>query len=183
MLRFLYQRDYDDERDKDVLQSKNLAPRGKEKAESTSPISYQRPVGFGLSFQQPLPEMAQSPSWSEKSLLVNVQLYIIADKYDIGALKKRVTEKFTEVVGQLWDTPSFRASAKLLYDNTLQSDRLLRDVIAETAKKNILNLIDKPDFEELMVNHGDLAVDVLKSVLLGRGEVDFNVTYGKRRAR
>jgi len=183
MLRFLYQRDYDDERDMDELQhSEDLAPTGEANAESTLPAFHPRPARFGFPFDGP-PEVAKSPNWSEKSLLVNVQVYIIADKNDIGALKKRATEKFTEVVGQHWDTPSFRAGAKLLYDNTPRSDRLLRDVIAETAKKNILTLIDKQDFEELMVDHGDLAVDVLKSVLLRGGEVDSNVAYGNKKSR
>jgi hypothetical protein len=150
MLRFLYQREYDDERDMDELQhSEDPAPTGEANADSTSPAFYPRPARFGFPFDDP-PEVAKVPNWSEKSLLVNVQVYIIADKNNIGALTKRATEKFTEVVGQLWDTPSFRASAKLLYDNTPRSDRLLRDVVADTAKKNILTLIDKQDFEELI---------------------------------
>jgi hypothetical protein len=183
MLRFLYVREYDDERDMDESQhSEDLAPTGEANAESASPAFYTRPVRFGFPLDD-LPEVAKVSNWSEKSLLVNVQVYIIADKNNIGALKKRATEKFTEVVGQLWGTPSFRASVKLLYDNTLRSDRLLRDVVAETAKKNILTLIDKQDFEELMVNYGDFAVDVLKLVLLRGGEADSNVVYGNKKSR
>ena len=146
MLRFLYEGDYDDERD---MAQPCASP----------PKPYQSPKRYS-SFK-----FFKGRSWSKQSLLVNVQVYILADKNDIVALKKRAKEKYAEVVTFLWNTPSFAASAMLLYDNTPQSDRLLRDVIAETAEKHIKTLICEEDFVEVMVRNGDLAVDVLKSVL------------------
>ena len=41
---------------------------------------------------------------------INVQVYIIADKNDIVALKQCAKENYTELVAHLWDTPSFPAS-------------------------------------------------------------------------
>jgi hypothetical protein len=200
MLMFLYQGDYDDERDIAApSESGKFAPVYPPQPEYPQPqlgylqqqpsytqqlpgypqqqlgylqqqLGYlqqprylpQQPAYPHMPSQAPLPD----PSWSKQSLLVNVQVYVLADKNDITALKKRAKEKYAEVVMFLWNTPGFSASANLLYDNTLQSDRLLRDVIAKTAKEHIRTLIYEEDFVEVMVRNGDLAVDVLKSVLL-----------------
>lgn len=186
MLKFLYRRDYDDERDVDELPSEKLEPVDPEDAEPSSTVSYRfnAPATSSWDFghaREEHSEVAQIPSWSEKSLLVNAQVYIMGDKYDIGDLKKCSMGKYAEVVEHLWNTPSFPTSAKLLYDNAPQSDRLLRDVIVETAKKNISTLIHKQDFEDVMVSHGDLAVDVLKLVLLREGEMEPEFGFGTKK--
>lgn len=79
--------------------------------------------------------------WFERALIVNIKVYILAKKNNIEALEKPAKEKYLNVVLDLWYTPSFSTSAILLYDNTLQSDRLLRDIVAETAREHIVNLI------------------------------------------
>jgi hypothetical protein len=185
MLKFLYRRDYDDERGVDELPNEKLESVDPEDAEPSSTASYgfNAPATFSGDFghAREEPFEAQIPSWSEKSLLVNAQVYIMGDKYDIGDLKKCSMGKYAEVVEHLWNTPSFPTSAKLLYDNAPQSDRLLCDVIAETAKKNISTLIHKQDFEDVMVSYGDLAVDVLKLVLLREGEMEPEFGLGTKK--
>jgi hypothetical protein len=184
MLRFLYQNDYDDERDLDALSSEESVMVGPEIAHSNDQLTEDQiieavdPWTIQDPPPPPPPEVEEIPSWSEKSLLINVKVYIVADKNDIGALKRWAKGKYEEVVKHLWNSPSFPSSAMLLYDNTPSSDRLMRDVIAETAKKNIQTLIDKQDFEDLMKSHGDLAVDVLKSVLAKETEVDDPYSWG-----
>lgn len=204
MLRFLYQGDYDDERNIVTLHGEKLASAAKDNEKLALLVTSKKPVTntskwdvsdqesfepiriptWSVTFPVQEPDkVSEISTWSEKSLLINVKAHVIADKNDIAALKNRAAEKYAEVVGRLWDTPSFPASVKLLYDNTPQSDRLLRDVVAESAKRHIMTLIKKEDFEKVMVSHGDLAVDVLKSVLQRREEADSDALGYKKKKK
>jgi len=99
------------------------------------------------------------------ALLVNAKVYIIADKYDLQDLKALAKNKYEEVVPENWNSTTFVASLKLLYEDILESDRLLKYVAVETAGEHAKELVDRGEFVALCSEHGELAFDVLKSSL------------------
>jgi len=99
------------------------------------------------------------------SLTTNAKVFIIADKYEIQALKEWAVIKYKEVLPSSWNSPNFIESACLIYNNTLETDRILRDVIVQEASKNIKELLDRGEFVDLLKRHGDFAAEVLKEVV------------------
>ena len=99
------------------------------------------------------------------SLTTNVKVYIIADKNEIEALKKLVGTKYQQAVLESWNSPAFAESALLVYENTMESDRAIREVIVQTASDNIKALLDRGEFIELLNGHGELATEILKKLV------------------
>jgi hypothetical protein len=104
--------------------------------------------------------------FTNSALLTNAQVFIIADKYDIQGLKMLAKVKYEEVIPQNWNSASFVASLKLLYEETLESDRLLKDVAIKTAGEHVNELMDRGEFAVLYKENGELAFDVLKASLV-----------------
>lgn len=143
MLRFVYQGDHDD------------APGA-----TTQPVRETEPVNpyhFGSLPRPPI----QPP---KTALLVNVKLYVIADKYDIPTLKKFAQDKYTEIVKAHWDTDEFMRSAEITFERTLAGDAL-RGVVVSTAARHAQTLVEKKEFAEMLAEHGEVAVEVLKKVI------------------
>lgn len=112
-------------------------------------------------------KLQESPSREINALplLFNTKMYIISDKNDIPALKELATRKYEKAVSKAWNHTIFSEAAELLWDNTVDSDRLLRGVVVRAAVINIRDLLDRGEFVELLNSHGEIGVDILKSVL------------------
>jgi len=98
-------------------------------------------------------------------LLINTKVYIIADKFDIPGLKLAAKEKYQEAKLIEWNCPSFFESLKLMYENTLATDRLLKEVAIEVVAKHVKELVDREEFGSLCKESGEIAFDVLKASL------------------
>ncbi|QSZ36585.1 hypothetical protein DSL72_006465 [Monilinia vaccinii-corymbosi] len=103
-----------------------------------------------------------APDSTPSSMLFNAKVYIIADKYMIPALKDLANEKCSRGVEAHWNTPEFSQVAELLWENTLESDKLLRDTVVTAAATHSDGLLDRGEFVEFMSTHGDFAVEVMK---------------------
>jgi hypothetical protein len=99
------------------------------------------------------------------SLLVNAKTYIIADKYNIQSLKEWAVTKYKEVLPVTWNSTSFVESARLIIENTPESDLMLREVIVRKAAENATDLFDRGEFTALLQSHGDLAAEILRHVV------------------
>lgn len=99
------------------------------------------------------------------TLLFNTKIYIVADKFDIPALKKLATHKYQTRRSRVltyWNSPVFLASALLLWNNTMDDDRLLRNAIVIVAGNHIKTLLDRGEFVDLMREHGSFSLDIVK---------------------
>lgn len=96
------------------------------------------------------------------SLLFNAKVYIIADAYMIPELKDLAITKYKEGVETCWDTPEFSEAVKLLWENTVESDTLVRDAVVTAAASHKDRLLDRGDFVEFLSTHGDFGVALLK---------------------
>ncbi|TAQ87236.1 hypothetical protein B7494_g4422 [Chlorociboria aeruginascens] len=94
------------------------------------------------------------------ALLFNTKVYIIADKYDIPVLKTLAKAKYERSIISHWNTPTFSEAAKLLWENTMDDDRLLRNVVIDAATANLDDLLDRGEFKELLVWDGQFGLDI-----------------------
>lgn len=101
----------------------------------------------------------------DSSLLISAKVYVIADKYKLEALKEFARDKYLLVLASTWNTPAFPESACHVLENTMETDRLLRDVIVQVASKHVKDLLDRGEFVEMLKNHGDIAAEILRDVV------------------
>ncbi|KAJ4258059.1 hypothetical protein NW762_008199 [Fusarium torreyae] len=66
-------------------------------------------------------------------MVFNAQVYQIADKYDISALKSHAKSKFGTAINSGWTTEDFPIAINVAYTTTPPEDRGLRDLIVEIA--------------------------------------------------
>ncbi|ATZ57217.1 hypothetical protein BCIN_14g03750 [Botrytis cinerea B05.10] len=98
-------------------------------------------------------------------LTICTRVFIMAEKYDIQALKVLAKTKFEEAVFTEWNAISLSASLRLMYDELPESDRLLKDVAIQAAADHMEELADRGEFAKLCKEDGEIAYDVLKAFL------------------
>ena len=95
------------------------------------------------------------------SLMIHAKMYSIADKYDISLLKDLAKNKFKEdIQGQL-RPERLVTLIETVYENTVPSDRGLRDCLTSVLKRYKNELRKDAAFMDLVRSGGDLAVDVI----------------------
>jgi hypothetical protein len=161
MVRFLYTAGYNDQRS---------AGKGNLDPKAENPVAVMPDPAKEGNFVDASQNVATEVSandgseYNPHSLVTNVQMYIIADKYEIEALKKLASAKYEEVVRMCWNTFEFSESARLIHENTVESDRTIKDVIEKAASDNINALLDRGEFTALLNGNGELATRILKRV-------------------
>ena len=98
-------------------------------------------------------------------LIVHARLYILGDKYDIPSLKELASRNYSEIVASRWNTKAFPESAEIIYNNIVVERDMLKDLIYEKARSEILTLINEPKFEGLLRRTNDFAADILISLI------------------
>lgn len=99
------------------------------------------------------------------ALLIDAQVYTIAEKYNIPSLKDLALKKFDEMEGKGWEDAGFPLAIKEIYASTPESDRGLKDIVCDRAKINMTVLLRRPDFRALLLEVNDFTVDVLDAVV------------------
>ncbi|KFY58479.1 hypothetical protein V496_06113 [Pseudogymnoascus sp. VKM F-4515 (FW-2607)] len=133
MLRFIYQKDYDDGRGTVPL------------SESFAPGRHDRPIP------------------SRGALITNINMFIIAKKFGLNVLMNFVLGKHEEALEELWDTPSFERSITLLYDSNMDEvcKRELRRATINIIARNAAVLLKNKTFRAILNRYGELATEVL----------------------
>ncbi|CAG8975205.1 hypothetical protein HYALB_00004266 [Hymenoscyphus albidus] len=74
-----------------------------------------------------------------KQFQTHVKAYVLGDKYNILELKTYAAEKHVELIPQIGNDSitNFTESFRLLYASTVESDRLLKDMIITTTASNL----------------------------------------------
>ena len=109
------------------------------------------------------PKTANTKS-SDGPLVMNANVYSIADKYEIWSLKEAAQRKTSNALHTTWNHESFLLALSIVWTTTLPSDRGLRDLFLPIITKNKEILHEDEAFREMIRNNGDMAVDVLLSV-------------------
>ncbi|KAM0492350.1 hypothetical protein ACHAP8_010037 [Fusarium lateritium] len=94
-------------------------------------------------------------------MVFDAEVYQIADKYDIPALKACSKENFASAITSGWDTDDFPIAVSFIYESTPLEDRGLRDLAVEVTRKNINKLLDREDFQALLRKTPDFSADLI----------------------
>ncbi|KAJ5944880.1 hypothetical protein N7516_005048 [Penicillium verrucosum] len=94
-------------------------------------------------------------------LLFNVQLYAIANRFEVEYLKVQAKLTFVTLAQDHWDKAEFLTAASEVYKTTPQSDRGLRDVVVAVCQKYRRELREKKEFENLVQETPGLATDIV----------------------
>lgn len=149
MLGYLYTADYDD------TLARHTPSADLPKSSTTQALVQQ---------QAKSSKRAKTSKGSPRALLFNTKVYIAADKFDIPALKKLATEKYTASVSDHWNSPEFCEGAHFLWNNSMAGDRTLRDVVITAGHQNFKSLLDRGEFVTLMKEHGDFGLEIAKGL-------------------
>lgn len=94
-------------------------------------------------------------------------MYVIADKYDVAALKRVAVEEFAERLSKLgktkpeeWKDKSFPKALKLIYEETPEADRGLKDVAVAFFKKRGNALLAWAPLAEVFKADGEIGFDL-----------------------
>ena len=134
MVNFLYTSNYSDGR---AVDKPNVTPDAR--------------LTTGPSTRSSLSSPSRSNAGSKASgpLVTNVMVYIIADLLEIQGLKELAKNKYEDALLDDWNSASFVASLKLLYEETIDADRTLKDVAIRAAGDHLEELLDQGDFVAL----------------------------------
>jgi hypothetical protein len=99
------------------------------------------------------------------ALVFNTEMYILADKYDVPALKLLATAKFETAA--IWGPSSskFCEAVELLWENTRDDDVMLRNIVTNIALTNIDTLANKEEFIALMPQNGSFGLALLNAAV------------------
>jgi len=192
MMDYLYKGDYDDERTPSKLTNLKSAPPAREpppiveepfheEEYPPSPLEAPSPeqANSEENFISPDTEkrlghleLDSSDDVSHKSPLeVNADMYILADKYDLQQLKDLSASKYQKIAPSSWDSPGFHKSVQTVYENTMDSDRLLRDIIVNVACDQVNGLLGRREFVDLLRSNGELSTDILELIVHDKQDV------------
>ena len=160
MLSYMYTLDYTDGNQSIIVDST-------ETATTPAKTKFHKKSGRTIAF---VPSSITAPpsghsQFSAGALLTNTRVFVIADKYDIQGLKQLATKKYKVAVPNAWNCTEFFGSLRLLYEETLESDRLLKDVAVKTAGKHVKDLVDRGEFAALCRLNGELGFEILRASL------------------
>lgn len=129
-----------------------------------------------LRFLHGLPYDAEANSKWIASLKPHAQVYVVADKYQIGALKEAVTENMRKVItsksytnksGYLRfceyfnNSDDFFSALQIILEVTTTSDNLARKVMMDFIIQNIDFLRKQRELLSLFIDHPELAVQLI----------------------
>lgn len=95
------------------------------------------------------------------TMVYDAQVYQIADKYDIPALKAHCKSKFGTAIATGWSLDDFPLAITVAYESTPSEDRGLRDLAVETSRKHIDKLLGRDGFCELLRKTPDFSADLI----------------------
>ena len=98
---------------------------------------------------------------ASNSLLINVKVYALADKYNVQPLKELAKVKFQKALDTQYEHESFPGAIVAVYSTTPSSDRGLRDAVVSQVGSIRSELKTRREFLDVVKSVGDFAVDLL----------------------
>ncbi|KAH9826501.1 hypothetical protein Tdes44962_MAKER00464 [Teratosphaeria destructans] len=93
--------------------------------------------------------------------VMHAKMYALGSKYSIPSLQTVALGKFMEAASYAWNTDDFVTTIGLVYTNTPDEDKGLRDIAARTIIKHSSTLLQRPEIESQVRSISGLAYDLL----------------------
>ncbi len=116
--------------------------------------------------QGPADEMANFVSFASPKLFIPLRLYIMADKYDVPALRLLARDRFYRAAEAHWeDSDCFPDVVDELYSSTPETETAMREIVCRLVGCQVRDRDLRAKMEPVMRKHGEFAVGVLNYVL------------------
>jgi hypothetical protein len=114
-----------------------------------------------------LPPVVDLPDLHDRqNFFLHLRLYIMADKYDVPALRLLARDRFYRAAETSWRVAkSFPAVIDELYSCTLPTEIAMREIVCRLVGTDIRGDGQRERMNEVMRKHGDFAVGVLNYML------------------
>ncbi|TVY40304.1 hypothetical protein LOCC1_G005411 [Lachnellula occidentalis] len=96
--------------------------------------------------------------------LLHTKVYVLAEKYDVPALKTLASQHFKTCLPRNVLTNAFVESLEIIFTQTPETDRLLKDIALEFVGKNYRRLSNIAEFIDLCKQNGDVAGEVIRTI-------------------
>lgn len=106
------------------------------------------------------------PPYRIFQLMQNYRCRALLTISSVVALKTLAKEKYESTVSTSWNCTSFTSSLKLLYPETPETDRLLKDFAIKASASHVRELVKSPEFARLCQQDWGIGFDVLKPCFL-----------------
>ncbi|KAF7945287.1 hypothetical protein EAE96_010065 [Botrytis aclada] len=99
-----------------------------------------------------------------EDLIKHAKVYIMAEKYDIQALKTLARQKYSFVADNYWNSCCFVQSIELIFDGTpdISEGDSLRKAVLEVASRYMKQLLVREDFAQMCQERGDIGFAILQ---------------------
>lgn len=94
-------------------------------------------------------------------LAFNALMYVAGDKYDIGGLQLLAKAKFSAALVEGWNKEDLPKVIRFIYENTVSSDRGLRECLVPTLIQHKQALRSDDAFRKVVGTVGEFAVDLI----------------------
>lgn len=121
--------------------------------------------------QQTKPAPVLKPS-GDCNTAMHAKVYALGSKYGIRSLQAVAKIKFAEAATYAWNNSTFIEAIDLVYKNTPDDDKGLRDIVARTIIDHSAVLTPKAGVEACVRNIDGLAFDLLKLKSTSKPDVD-----------
>jgi hypothetical protein len=94
------------------------------------------------------------------------KMYVIGKEYNIQALKDVAETEYRVCLPDMWESTSFVASLKLLYEEATETDHAMKGIAVKVAGEQARELLSIEELVSLCKENGGIAVDVMKPSLM-----------------
>lgn len=102
-------------------------------------------------------------------LFLHLRLYVMADKYDVPALKLLARERFYRSAELSWEVADeFPAVVDELYSDTIETHSAMRDIVCRLVGNQVGKVRTRERMEWVMKKHGEFAVGVMNYYILSK---------------
>ena len=96
-------------------------------------------------------------------LMANTLVYAIADKYDIGCLKRLAIAKFGKIhCYNAWICQEFSTVVAEVFTTTPDNDLGLRSVVSDICARHIDELLAREEWNQLLADNGAIGLSIFK---------------------
>ena len=108
-------------------------------------------------------ERSKSQAFMPGKLALHARMYVAGDMYRVDQLKLLAKAKFSTALGDGWDKEDFPEIIRFIYDNTVSSDRGLRESLAPILLQHQGKLRADDAFMNVVETHGEFARDLINA--------------------
>lgn len=95
-------------------------------------------------------------------MLFNINVYQVADKFEVPQLKQKAKDKFETIARTCWEMDDYPIAISEAYQRTHKGDRGLRDILVSISHEHLEKLLENEDFRTVLEEVLGLAADLVR---------------------